>query len=151
MMRKSTDKPSSVVGRSSILDRRCRRSHATYPEARRAAVSLPVRSCSGWSLQSPSCHQEGGGLLPRLSTLTMRRHGGLFLLHWSGSRLHWMLSSILPYGARTFLTGALSGPHRCGFCLARPSGRLAHALKDTTTRGKKQGATFLLTNPRLSL
>ena len=34
--------------------------------------------------------------------------GGIFLLHFPGSRLHWTLSSILPYGARTFLTGSLS-------------------------------------------
>ncbi len=34
--------------------------------------------------------------------------GGLFLLHWSGSRLHRTLSGILPYEARTFLTWRLS-------------------------------------------
>ena len=31
-------------------------------------------------------------------------YGGLFLLHWPGSRLHRTLSGILPYEARTFLT-----------------------------------------------
>ncbi len=30
--------------------------------------------------------------------------GGIFLLHWSGSRLHRTLSGILPCEARTFLT-----------------------------------------------
>jgi hypothetical protein len=33
----------------------------------------------------------------------MASHGGLFLLHWSGSRLHRTLSGILPCEARTFL------------------------------------------------
>ncbi len=51
---KSVDKPGSVVGRSSVLDPRCRGPHATYPKARRAAVSPSVRSCSGWSLHRPS-------------------------------------------------------------------------------------------------
>ena len=31
-------------------------------------------------------------------------YGGLFLLHWPGSRLHRTLSGILPCEARTFLT-----------------------------------------------
>ena len=34
--------------------------------------------------------------------------GGIFLLHWSGSRLHRTLSGTLPYEARTFLTCGLS-------------------------------------------
>ena len=43
-----------------------------------------------------------GELLPRLSILTLA--GGLFLLHFPGSRLRLTLSAILPYEARTFLT-----------------------------------------------
>jgi len=43
-------KPSSVVERSSILPRRCRRVPAISSEARRAAVSLPFGSCIGWGL-----------------------------------------------------------------------------------------------------
>ncbi len=43
-----------------------------------------------------------GELLPRLSILTLA--GGLFLLHFPGSRLRLTLSAILPYKARTFLT-----------------------------------------------
>ena len=34
--------------------------------------------------------------------------GGIFLLHWPGSRLHRTLSGILPCEARTFLTCSLS-------------------------------------------
>ena len=36
--------------------------------------------------------------------------GGIFLLHFPGSRLHRTLSGILPYEARTFLTCGLSAP-----------------------------------------
>ena len=47
-----------------------------------------------------------GGLLPRLSILTyiQANVGGLFLLHFLGSRLRLTLSAILPCEARTFLT-----------------------------------------------
>ena len=45
---------------------------------------------------------EVGELLPRLSILTLA--GGLFLLHFPGSRLRLTLSAILPCEARTFLT-----------------------------------------------
>ena len=44
---------------------------------------------------------EVGELLPRLSILTLA--GGLFLLHFPGSRLRLTLSAILPCEARTFL------------------------------------------------
>ena len=47
--------------------------NATNPEARRATVSLPIRSCFGWSLHSPVCYQPGGGLLPHHSTITKRK------------------------------------------------------------------------------
>ena len=48
---------------------------------------------------------EVGELLPRLSILTVRRDGGLFLLPFSGGYPRLTLSVILPYDARTFLTG----------------------------------------------
>ena len=53
--------------------------------------------------------------------------GGYFLLHFPWSRLHRMLSGILPYKARTFLT------------LVRPS----VLLKDTLTLGKRFGKVKL--------
>ncbi len=46
---------------------------------------------------------ETGELLPRLSILT-DKVGGLFLLPFSGGCPRLMLSVILPYDARTFLT-----------------------------------------------
>ena len=48
---------------------------------------------------------EVGELLPRLSILTVPRDGGLFLLPFSGGYPRLTLSVILPYDARTFLTG----------------------------------------------
>ena len=56
--------------------------------------------------------------------------GGYFLLHFPWSRLHRMLSGILPYKARTFLT------------LVRPS----VLLKDTLTSGKRFGKVKLYHN-----
>ena len=48
---------------------------------------------------------EVGELLPRLSILTARVDGGLFLLPFSGGYPRLTLSAILPCDARTFLTG----------------------------------------------
>ena len=42
------------------------------PVARRAA---PIWSCSRWGLPCPSCHHEGGELLPRHFNLTAARSG----------------------------------------------------------------------------
>ena len=64
----------------------------------------------------PDCYQPGGELLPRLSILTREVSGGLFLLHWSGSRLHRTLSGTLPYEARTFLTCGLSALAAATIC-----------------------------------
>ena len=66
-----------------------------------------------------------GELLPRLSILTLA--GGFFLLHFPGSRLRLMLSAILPYEARTFLTLLPFGT------VAR--GRLAELCGYYSTRG----------------
>ena len=70
--------------------------------------------CFRWGLQSPSCRQDGGKLLPCLSTLT-RKAGGLFLLHCPWSRLRRPLTGTLPYEARTFLT-----------CITSATVRLTH-------------------------
>ena len=43
--------------------------------------------------------------------------GGIFLLHWPWSHLHRMLSGILPYEARTFLTCTLSSVQPRSFIL----------------------------------
>ena len=46
-----------------------------------------------------------GGLLHHRFTLTRPRPGGLLSVALSGGRPPWMLSSVLPCGARTFLPG----------------------------------------------
>ena len=60
-----------------------------------------------------------GELLPRLSTLTDPRIGGISLLHYPGSRLRRTLSVILPCEARTFLTVIPYGVYRATTQLCR--------------------------------
>ena len=68
----------------------------------------PVRSCFGWGLHVPRMLPPGRwSLTPPLHPYR-REAGGLFLLHFPGSRLHRTLSGILPFEARTFLTCSLS-------------------------------------------
>lgn len=68
----------------------------------------PIRSCSRWGLHS------------RIVTYTLvssylafpplpDKPGGISLLHFPQSRLHWVLPSTLPYGARTFLSRTMYG------------------------------------------
>ena len=52
--------------------------NATYPKARRAAVSLSVSSCSEWGLHSLLRYRKSGGLLHRHSTLTDQSRRFLF-------------------------------------------------------------------------
>ena len=52
--------------------------NATYPKARRAAVSLSVLSCSEWGLHSLLRYRKSGGLLHRHSTLTGKNRRFLF-------------------------------------------------------------------------
>ena len=76
----------------------------------------------------PGRCRPGGGLLHRRCTLTGRAAGGLFLLHFPGSRLHRTLSGILPFEARTFLTCSLSSLQ------PRPSARLRTVLYHRSLR-----------------
>gem|GEM_PF-1538375 len=86
----------------------------------------PIRSCSGWGLPgrrvapppvspyltiSPLPGYSAGEAFTGVADcrLDPRPHpGGMFLWHFPWSRPHWTLSSILPYGARTFLSCSLS-------------------------------------------
>lgn len=43
---------------------------------------IPLSSCFRRGLQSLLCYHKSGGLLPHLSTLTCKKTGGLFLLHF---------------------------------------------------------------------
>ena len=64
---------------------------------------LPIWSCSEWGLPCQACHQDCGGLLPHLFTLTNILLAVYFLLHFPSPHGVWPLTSILLYGARTFL------------------------------------------------
>ena len=77
--------------------------NATNPEARRAAVSLPIRSCFGWSLHSLVCYQPSGGLLPRHSTITRQPKVAVKLIR---NGFHWkpiLELAAPPSGRRLFL------------------------------------------------
>ena len=102
----------------------CQQVHATFTrDVAGHHIMPPIWSYSRWGLHSHSSHLDAGELLPHLSTLYLtimplyyalipQRHqksGGIFLLHFPWSRLHWVLPSTLPYGARTFL----QLPHIC--------------------------------------
>jgi hypothetical protein len=78
------------------------------PEDRPGTCSPSIRSCSKWGLPCLRCHHQSGELLPRLFTLTSSIRGGMFLWHFPSQAAcaarAWVLPSILPGGARTFLS-----------------------------------------------
>lgn len=78
----------------------------------RVALSL-ISSCSGWGLPCDMCHHTPGGLLLHLFTLT-HKWAVYSLWHFPRGHPHSPLTSILPYGARTFLP-----PFRAGDRLDR--------------------------------
>src|SRR3990172_2946406 len=54
---------------------------AGHPSLRRTGERPPIWSCSGWGLPCPLGRPRGGGLLPRLFTLTpgeLKSRGGVF-------------------------------------------------------------------------
>ena len=97
------------LSRSAVAGRFKRPTRTSFRTNSEMAGSLSVLFglASDGVYMCPARHRAGGGLLHRLCTLTGVA-GGLFLLHWPGSRLHRMLSGILPCEARTFLTCSLS-------------------------------------------
>jgi len=75
----------------------------------------PVLSCTAWGFSCPLACARGGGLLPRLFTLTRRLApvGGLFSVTLSVGRgfragLPRVLRGMLPCGVRTFLSARAS-------------------------------------------
>ncbi len=100
---------SAVYKPSSVLD-----DHLSRPEVAFSAPAITrgrdgpphmpsYQSCTRWGLQS------GQVAMPLVSSylafppLPRVTRGGIFLLHFPWSRLHWVLPSTLPCGARTFL------------------------------------------------
>lgn len=91
---------------------------------RAALKHLPIWSCSGWGLPCPSCHHEGGELLPRLFTLACQA-GGLFSVALSAGHPAFALRTTLPCRVRTFLSGR------------RPERSCAHSKSFITANYKK--------------
>ncbi len=87
--------------------------------ARPARRRLPVMSCTTWGFSCPGTCAPGGGLLPRLFTLTplglAAKQGGLFSVTLSVApdfrpTPPRILRGMLPGGVRTFLSAG-RGPH----------------------------------------
>lgn len=70
---------------------------------RATLVCAGIHDLTTPKMHSPTCHHAAGGLLPRLLTLTMPRHGGCFLLHYSAFADSFPLGSRMLCVARTFL------------------------------------------------
>ena len=138
--RKRACKPSSVAqtsdGWSFIWDVGCPTPRCGQPERRAVladnlveagSLSAPIRPCTGWGLPCRLRLRRRGGLLPRRFTLARYRLPGPLavcsLWHFPSGYPAWALPSILPCGARTFLTS----------CEARPSGPLTNGCFYTRT------------------
>ena len=92
--------------RPSILARRCRRAHATYPQARASSPQAPaVRSCSGRGLPSHRSHLRCWWALtpPFHPYQPVPRQAVYSLWHCPAGRPGWPLATALLCGARTFL------------------------------------------------
>ena len=104
--------PSPCGGRQPL--RAATNTRRVPPLARRsgqATRSSPVLSCTTWGFSCPLACAWGGGLLPRLFTLTdtLSRYGGLFSVTLSVNRSFRLgfprvLHGMMPYGVRTFLS-----------------------------------------------
>jgi hypothetical protein len=108
-------------GRPSISGLRCRSPLAVYPETRRAALTFPVRPCSGRGLPSQPGHPgRWWSLTPPFHPY--RRPGPAavyFLWHCLAGCPGWVLPTALLCGARTFL--GIPGSEEPG--MTRPSCR----------------------------
>jgi len=87
----SSDQPERTSGQGCGFESRC----------------VPLRSCSGWGLpgaKSPVLLVVSYTTVPPLPVPQNAAIGGPFLWHYPSARADWTLSSILPCGARTFLS-----------------------------------------------
>lgn len=117
--RQKVCKPGSVFVWSSLWDRDCSRPQATHPEGPRAASSPPIESCSRWGLAGrpvswpPVRSYRAFSPLPR----GLRRSAVCFLCHFPSGHPARTLSGIVPYGARTFLSGLAGATTRPSACV----------------------------------
>ena len=101
--------------RPSILARRCRRAHATYPQARASSPRAPAaRSCSGRGLPSHRSHLRCWWALtpPFHPYQPVPRQAVYSLWHCPAGRPGWPLATALLCGARTFLDPPVSQGYR---------------------------------------
>ena len=115
--------------------------------ARLARRRLPVMSCTTWGFSCPGTCAPGGGLLPRLFTLTPLRlaakRGGLFSVTLSVApdfrpKLPRILRGMLPGGVRTFLSAGRS-PRSDRLPPAKNVGRCEAAGKCAMSDRKRAG------------
>jgi len=111
------------------------------PQVRAGNPDPPVLSCTAWGFSCPRACVRGGGLLPRLFTLTLRLAptGGLFSVTLSvdGSfrpRPPRVLRGMLPFGVRTFLSPPALRPTKNG----RPPTALIPTRPDPRTQARKR-------------
>ena len=102
--------PASSGDHSSRTAVACRLKRPTREHRAGRPYGSPIRSCSGWGLPCPPCHQGSGELLPRLFTLTCRSRRYVFCGTFLRGRPQSPLATILPCGARTFLPPGKTGP-----------------------------------------
>jgi len=123
--------PPGLLPAEGVLRRACDRYPGRAPDLRPAPdrrPGVPVWPCTAWGLSCPGGYPPGGGLLPRLFTLTTApkraRRGGLFSVTLSIDRRlrsgpPRLFRGMLPCGVRTFLPGRSRSDHL-------PEGNLAH-------------------------
>ena len=101
--------------RPSILARRCRRAHATYPQARASSPRAPaVRSCSERGLPSRRSRlRRWWALTPPFHPYRpVTRQAVCSLWHCPAGHPGWLLATALLCGARTFLDPRVAPRHR---------------------------------------
>ena len=124
--RRSTDCGSHLSGRGVAATLvRPNQSRAGNPLAGRTCNALFGLAPGGVYMAYPVAGATVGSYptFPPLPTCV----GGLFLLHYPWGRPHWVLSSTLPYGARTFLMAA---KQKAGHAAAQPT-RTTHYTKNS--------------------
>ena len=112
-----------------------------------------LRSCFGWGLHVPSpLPARRWALTPPFQPYSLKREGGIFLLHWPWSHLHRTLSGILPCEARTFLTRISYGRDHLSYLVFNIKMTVqSHTLKIPSPINSRQMellGTFLLSIPR---
>ena len=143
---------------SGVLRRACDRYPRWVPDfhprpGRRPGIS--VWPCTAWGLSCPGGRPPGGGLLPRLFTLTAKpqqaRDGGLFSVTLSIDRRFRpgpprVFRGMLPCGVRTFLSRRSGSDHlpipKLAYFVLQPKLKTQPAKKRNFLTGRQAGDIF---------